>query len=221
MKKFLISLICHNLLILPAFCMITDDFAEQTLDKTKPYPKPANSIIIDEFAESNTAKNQYTKNSVDLNESIPTCSQNSYITKKKVIITDKVDLTKVEIRIKNAVSTKDKTIDEGDYIEFETVKDVYINNKHYPKGTVVRARIENISQNGMKGVPADIVLANFTLANHNLIGEVTKTGANRSLWLYPVSYIGTGFFGLGPLLLFIRGGHAKINRSQTFILHVK
>lgn len=242
MKKFLITLICHNLLVMPAFCMISDDFVEETLDKTKPYQKTRvinitdefaeqslqnvkptvirKQIITDEFAENNHAKNGTLVKQVDLHEFLPKHSSKDYTNYKKSIITDISNLNKIEIRICQKFTTKNRKIDEGDYIKFETVTPITIKNKTYPKGTIVQARVENISQNQSKGVPADIVLGNFTIDNNKLVGEISKTGANRSLWVYPCSYIGSGFFGLGAFLLFIRGGHAKILPTERFILHL-
>lgn len=245
MKKLLITLICHNLLIMPAFCMISDSLAEEKLDSSRPYPKPRTvnitdsfaedslkncnptrikiRLITDEFAESNTAKNVPLLEPVDLHEYLPTHTSQDYNKYKKncqkAIDLENSNLAKIKIRIRNPLTTKNKTVDEGDYIEFETVEAVYINNRNYPKGTIVKARVENISQNRSKGVPADIVIGNFTIDNHKLNGEITKTGANRSLWVYPASYIGSGFFGLGALLLFIRGGHAKITPFENFTIY--
>lgn len=243
MKKFLITLICHNLLITPAFCMISDSFAEMNLDSSKPYPKPKTinitdrfaeqnlkgskptiiktKIIVDEFAENNHAKNEPLTCPVDLHEFVPTHTNKDYTNYKKTVITDRSNLEQIEIKICKYLTTKNQKLDEGDYIEFKTLKPVTINNKTYPKRTIVRGRIETMSQNKAKGVPADIIIGNFTIDNNNLVGEITKTGANRSLWLYPVTCVGTCFFGLGLLLLFIRGGHAKISPRELFVIHIQ
>lgn len=241
-KKLLTTLICHNLLIMPAFCMISDSFAEETLDKSKPLPNAKeinirdsfaeNSLkgaqpkifrtrlIVDEFAESNQAKNEALITPIDLHEFLPTHTHQDYANYKKAIVADKSELNQLEINIRYFFSTCDSGIDEGDYLEFETQKPITIKNKTYPKGTTVKGRIETISQNRTKGVPADLVIGNFTIDNHELVGEITKTGANRSLWVYPTATIGAGFFGLGALLLLIRGGHAKITPKEKFILHI-
>lgn len=242
MKKFLITLICHNLLVMPAFCMMSDSFVEETLDKSKPLPKAKiihitddlaekslqgskpkviqTRPIIDEFAESNHAKNSVLIGPTDLHEFVPKHTSQDYANYKKAVVADKLELEQIEIRICNYLTTRNRKVDEGDYIEFETLKPITIKNVIYPKGTIVRGRIETISQNKTKGVPADIVIGNFTIDNNPLIGEIEKTGANRAIWLYPTSCIGCGLFGLGVFLLFIRGGHAKISQKKHFILHV-
>ncbi len=242
MKKFLITLICHNLLIMPAFCMISDSFAENNLDSSKPYPKPKvvnitddfaeeslkgskpviikPRVIVDEFAENNHAKNEPLIAPVDLREFVPTHTRQDYANYRKDIITDKSSLDKVEIKICNHLTTKNRKIDEGDYIEFETLKPITIKNKTYPKGTIITGRIETISQNKPKGIPADLVIGNFKIDNQELVGEIARTGANRSLWVYPASCAGACFFGLGAFLLLIRGGHAKISPVEHFTLHL-
>lgn len=220
MKKFLITLICHNLLIMPAFCMISDSFAEESLKGSRPTIIKTR-IIVDEFAENNHAKNELLIDPVDLHEFLPTHTSRDYINYKKKVITDKSELEQINIRICNRITTKSKKLDEGDYLEFETLKPVTIKNKTYPKGTTVTGRIETVSQNRPKGVPADLVIGNFIIDNHNLVGEITKTGANRSLWVYPVSCVGACFFGLGAFLLFIRGGHAKISPTEHFVIHIQ
>lgn len=112
---------------------------------------------------------------------------------------------------------------EGDLINFVLAQDVTIKNKLYKKGTKVIARVENLSQNGARGVPADLVIDNFVLApNVKLAGSIEKKGANRSLWLYPTSsvLIATIIFSpAGLLMLPIRGGHAKLKPNHVYNLN--
>ena len=171
-------------------------------------------IITDTFAENNKKKNEYKKPKIDFAEQI-TITSKEQITIKKAPTFNKEDALAIKIRIKKYFTTKQK-LEEGDFIEFETISENKIENKIYPIGTTVKARIETISYNKSYGVPSDVVVGNFSIDNIPLQGEISKTGANRTLWLYPVSYIGTIFFGLGILLLPIRGGHAKIKQKQIF-----
>ena len=71
------------------------------------------------------------------------------------------------------------------------------------------------------GVPADLVIGSFTLNGVPLGGEINKTGANRSLWVYPCMYGTLWFFGIGVLFIPIRGGHAKIKTTETYTLYAK
>lgn len=246
MKKYLISFICFNILSMPAFALINDDFVDSTLDKSKPYPahitknitddfvdtslseipitklsKRQKPLVIDEFAENNTSKNASLNQRIIINEVLPKSNYKSLVYGKKRAVIDKIGMTPVQIRIKNEITSKFIKIDEGDYVEFETVKPVVINNKEYPTGTTVKGRVETISPNDMRGTPGDIVVSNFEIDGIKMHGELAKTGANRTLWLYPTSIVFSAFFGLGVLLLFIRGGHAKITPSQVFTVYVK
>lgn len=235
-KKYLSILLCFNILALPAYCIISDDFVEKTLSKkqkitpaqkpiikdafveqtigTNLKPKPVKKVIItDSFAQNNKNKNQYTKPKVDFSEQ--KVANIKQITQPKIAIVNSENSTPIKIRVKKYISTKQK-IDEGEFIEFETLSDVKIKNKMYKAGTTVKARIETISYNKIWGVPSDLIIGNFSLDGKKLTGEISKTGANRSLWLYPTAYITTLFFGLGVFLIPIRGGHAKIKPQQTY-----
>lgn len=240
MKKVLAFLISLNFAVMPAYCTITDDFAEKTLNKSltvqkynyvpitddfaeglnvdkKINTKPA-QIITDTFAESNKNKNISVGKRVPLEEYIPKVDSNKQVTKKIVVI-DNNSATAVPVRICELYSTRYK-IDEGDYIDFETTKEVRIKGKTYPAGTPVKARVETISQNGAMGVPADLIISNFSIEGIPLSGEVNKIGANRTLWVRPSVYLLTIlFFGSGVLLIPIRGGHAKIRPTETFMLY--
>ena len=239
-KKILSLFICFNIVSMPAYCTINDDFVEktlpketkiqkvkkieiidsfveQTLDKNLKTKKTKSNNLVDTFAESNQNKNAYTKPDVNFYEQIVVTTNKKIEPKKTILITDSNSIP-VQIRIRKQLSTKQK-IDEGDYIEFETISDVKIKNKNYPKGTVIKARVETISQNKMWGVPSDLTVGNFNLDGQKLNGEINKTGANRSLWLYPTVYMTTFMFGAGLLLIPIRGGHAKIKPKQVFTVH--
>lgn len=240
LKKILAFLICFNMSYLPAHCIIQDDFAEKALNKNakiKEAQKPKinddfaennlsknykikeikNEIIEDKFAENNKNRGYYHKLNIDFNEQVVPFKNEVMIAKKADILTSQ-NTTPVKIRIKKYLSTRHK-VDEGDYIEFETLSEVKIKDKIYPKGTKVKARIETISQNKIWGVPSDLVVGNFTIDGKPLQGEINKTGANRSLWLYPTIYMTSFCFGFGLLLVPIRGGHAKIRPSQIYTVN--
>ena len=141
-----------------------------------------------------------------------------YNKEKVKYVIDNENLIPIKVRIKNYLSTKQK-IDEGDFIEFETITELKVKNKSYPVGTTIKARIETISYNKIWGVPSDLTVGNFSIDNTPLKGEINKTGANRSLWLYPTIYLTGFFFGIGFLLIPIRGGHAKIRPQQVFTVY--
>ena len=240
MKKLLALLICTNFIISPVFSEITDDFAEKTLGrnlKVKEYKKtditdtfaeetlnknvkPAEhkyKPITDGFAEKNRNKNNFSKKTVSYDEIIPEVTT---VFKRKVVVIDPDEMTSVPVRIKNNFSTKQKA-QEGDYLEFETTKDIVINGKKYPSGTTVNARIENITMNEPLGVPATLTVENFSVDGIHLGGEIHKTGANRTLWVYPCMVSTLWFFGAGALFFPIMGGHAKILKEQIYTLYAE
>lgn len=243
LKKLLALSICFNLIAsAPALCQINDDFAQKslskdlqieknqkvniedefvqkTLDKNLKVKTTKPKLVVDDFAQKNTQKNAYSKPKVDFCEQIVVVDKNISAPKKPLVVIGENSVP-VKIRIKKNYSTRNK-IDEGDYIYFETVSDVKINNKTYPAGTSVKARVETVSQNKIWGVPSDLTIGNFTLEGNKLGGEINKTGANRSLWLYPTVYLTACFFGVGLLLIPIRGGHAKVNTRQIYTMEYR
>ena len=240
MKKLFLLVLCINFLSLPAYGLITDDFAEKTLGKDLKIKKVKKVTIKDEFAdktldkelqiknkqiktitdsfaEKNNGKNPKINNKIEYNEIIPSAKK---LSAKKIVIIDESKMQPVTVNIKKYFTTR-QNADEGDYIEFETVNNIKINNKIYPAGTVVLARVETISKNKSVGVPSDLVIGNFSIDGIPLAGEISKTGANRALWVRPCAAAFLLFFGAGLLFLPIRGGHAKIYPSQIYTLYAK
>ena len=64
-KKYLVILICFNLLVLPAYCAISDDFVEKTLSNKQQILAAQQPIIKDTFVEKtiNTKSKKTIKNS--------------------------------------------------------------------------------------------------------------------------------------------------------------
>ena len=217
-KNILSVIICLFCAISPAYCEIVDDFADSTLDKNLKIKTYTYKPIYDNFGESNKNKSKHHIVNVNFQETLPN-TINKPVSKKLVVI-DTNSMLAIPVRIKKHFSTKNK-IQEGEYIEFETIKDVTINNKFYPAGTTVKARIETISGNKMKGVPSDLAVGNFSIDEIPLGGEISKMGANRSIWLRPV-YMGLSVvYGIGIPFMFIRGGHAKIKTSEIYTLYAE
>lgn len=202
---------------LPKQPTIIDEFAQKSIDKDLQINPNEAKIIDDNFAENNKNKNIVVVKKITIDEKLP-CVKEKSANFKKTLVVDNENSQPVKIRIKKDFSTNQE-IEEGDYIEFETISDVKIQNKTYPAHTTVKARVETISPNKMWGVPADLTVGNFTLDNHSLNGEINKTGANRSLWLYPTVYFTSFFFGAGLLLIPIHGGEAKIKNLDIYTIY--
>lgn len=181
---------------------IEDDFINTFKSKIQIDPIIVNnSVIQDDFIQNISKCNSF-------NESYYT--NNSFV--------DTLDSKELLIKSSQYVSTKNNLL-EGKILKFTVCKPIQIDKYYIDKGTSVLARIENISLNQSFGTPASIIISNFQLPEFptiNIEGSINKTGANRSLWVYPVGSSFLPFFGLGALVYTIRGGHAKIYTSEIF-----
>ncbi len=124
------------------------------------------------------------------------------------------ELNRIPLKIKSIedISTQ-KEIEEGQKLIFLTTEDTVLkHNKVLSAGSRVIGKVETVSKNGIKGVPADLIIGDFKIeymSNIKLEGQIKKEGANRTLWVYPVL----------PILFPIKGGHAKINANEEFTLY--
>lgn len=125
----------------------------------------------------------------------------------------------VKLKVVRKISTKHK-ISEGDTILFKTIEDVSITEKKLPKGTKIVGRIETISESDKMGTPANIIVDNFYVEDNPDIcfyGNIARTGANRSIWVYPLYQAGNiMFYVAGFVFVPIHGGHAKLNENDTY-----
>jgi len=245
MKKFISIFICFNLLILNQgiICAeiiqdnllkkldknlktetqkqipIIDDFALKTLNQNLKITKENQEIIEDELVKNSLRTNaKITKEvhkpiqdnlAISLNESL--MPKNNTI--KAISTFDKIKISP----IKNYTTRKAQL---NDKIEFILMEDIKINNISHKKGEKISANIENLSQNGAYGVPADLVVGNFKIGNQILDGTLTRQGANRAIWVYPSAYVLSVFFGLGLFVLPIRGGHAKLKPNKIYEIDI-
>lgn len=140
---------------------------------------------------------------------------------------EKYDFSKeqvpIELKVVRNLSTK-KDLREGQVIVFRTIRDVVINGKVLPKGTRVSGKVEVVSESDKMGTPFNIVIDNFNVKNPenvnetiNFHGTVAKSGANRTLWVYPLYQAGNlVLYVAGFAFVPIHGGHAKLLTNETF-----
>ena len=141
----------------------------------------------------------------------------------KIKVKTNYDFSKAQIPVQMKViknlTTKNNIV-EGDSILFKTVNEVTVNGTVLPKGTQVIGRVETVSASDKMGCPANIVVDNFYVKDNPDIcfyGNVSKTGANRSIWVYPLYQAGNILlYAAGFVFVPIHGGHAKILTSDTF-----
>lgn len=77
---------------------------------------------------------------------------------------------KIPVKISpiQVISTNYDEIEVGDYINFEVIKDVYVNDKLYIKeGTTIKGLVDFIHPNGWGGDSADIVFKTFYTKDAN------------------------------------------------------
>ncbi|MGN0014523.1 MAG: hypothetical protein ACI37T_03800 [Candidatus Gastranaerophilaceae bacterium] len=187
---------------------ITEDIQDILIDQSfiqehSMLPDTEYTPVYDSFAEVNLAK----------------FSKVSYT--KKIYDFENINNIKIKIKSKKLISTKNIE-EEGQIVDFIVAEDVIFNEKIIiPKNSIIQARVETISPNMSKGIPADLVIGSFKYKNYNLDGEISKTGANRLYWVLPTAFVmNTLFFGCGYVLWAIRGGHAKFRPNQIFEINL-
>ncbi len=141
---------------------------------------------------------------------------------RKVLPKISYDFTKKQVPIKIKISQHLKStrnIFEGSTIPFVAQHDFEINGKKYNSGTTILGRVETISASDKMGTPESIKISNFYIPDEEieLYGSVSKTGANRSIWVYPLYQAGNiTFYVAGFVFVPIHGGRAKLLTSEEF-----
>ncbi len=142
---------------------------------------------------------------------------------RKILPKNQYDFTKrqIPIQIQLAQQITTKGMLEGSIIPFLATHDFEINGKKYKKGTTVLGRVEVLSASDKMGVPETLKIDNFYIDDNgeeiNLSGSVSKTGANRSIWVYPLYQAGNiTFYVAGFVFVPIHGGRAKLLTSESF-----
>ena len=74
------------------------------------------------------------------------------------------------------------------------------------------------------GTPESIKIDNFYIDDNgneiNLSGSISKTGANRSIWVYPLYQAGNiTFYVAGFIFVPIHGGRAKFSTTDSFTVY--
>lgn len=145
---------------------------------------------------------------------------------RKILPKNKYDFTKkqIPVQIQLAEQLKTKELLEGTIVRFVATHDFEINGKKFEKGTNVIGRVETLSASDKMGTPESLKIDNFFIDNNgkeiNLSGSVSKTGANRSIWVYPLYQAGNiTFYVAGFVFVPIHGGRAKLSTSETFTVY--
>ncbi len=144
---------------------------------------------------------------------------------RKILPKTRYDFTKqqIPVQIKLAQQIKTNKLLEGSIVNFVATHDFEINGKIFKKGTSVFGRVEVLSASDKMGVPETLKIDNFYIEDNgqeiNLSGSVSKTGANRSIWVYPLYQAGNiTFYAAGFVFVPIHGGRAKLSTKDSFIV---
>ena len=207
---------------------IQDAFAEKTLQNIQPKIHAENQKIEDVLVNKTLSGEKY---KIKKQENIVITDNFADKTLKNIPISAKKANAKfdfesikqipIKVVITKSITTK-KNLKEGQELNFKVISDVVLDkNLKLNKGAIITAKLETISPNQAFGVPADIIIDDFKISSNqseiNFEGNIHKIGANRSLWVYPVGYLGgIIFFGAGFLLFTVRGGHAKIKTRNVY-----
>lgn len=142
---------------------------------------------------------------------------------RKILPKTRYDFTKqqIPIHIQLAQTLKTKGLLEGSVVPFIATHDFEIKGKKFKKGTEVLGRVETLSASDKMGVPESLKIDNFYIEDNgqeiNLSGSVSKTGANRSIWVYPLYQAGNiTFYVAGFIFVPIHGGRSKISPMESF-----
>ena len=142
---------------------------------------------------------------------------------KRINPKNKYDFTKKQVPIKIKIAKQLKStrqILEGSTIPFVAEHDFEINSKKYSKGTTILGRVETISASDKMGTPESIKISNFYIPDSqeiDLYGSISKNGANRSIWVYPLYQAGNILlYAAGFAVVPIHGGRVKLSASESF-----
>ena len=142
---------------------------------------------------------------------------------RKILPKTRYDFTKqrIPLQIQLAQNLKTKGLLEGSVIPFLAIHDFEIKGKKFKKGTTVLGRVETLSASDKMGVPETLKIDNFYIEDNgkeiNLSGSISKTRANRSIWVYPLYQAGNiTYYAAGFIFVPIHGGRVKLSTKNTF-----
>lgn len=203
---------------------LIDEFAQKTLDKNLKIKIEKQETIEDTFAIKTLNPNLQIKKA----QYIPIVDEFAIKTLDKNIPFEKISPRAIDDKLvqKAKISPIQKrstrNLSEGENINFRLLEDILVDGKHYKSGSIIKGRIETVAPNQAMGTPASLIVGNFALAdNVKLDGQISQTGANRTIWLYPTVLTMNIFCGLGILFMPIRGGHAKLRPSKIYEIDIR
>ena len=230
--------------------IIKDELVESTLkDKNLTFEKYEKPVIQDELTKflDYIEKPQVRKGLIIENEDVhylktvkkPYVNENITIENEDIknLNYDRIDIldnvnnadfqdTLNVLKIKPVKIISAKNCHLGQYVEFKTIGNTRYKDNYIEDGTSIIGKITNITDNAFGGTPGDITIENFQFKdkskrNFRLEGTINKHGANRTLWIVPLT-VATNFFTFcgGYLFYIIKGGHTKLKPGDEFELEI-
>lgn len=132
------------------------------------------------------------------------------------------DTVLIDLRIKEKISTRDKTLYEGMPVVFEVYKTAFCKNKPVAKkGDIIKGKVKYVIPSGLNGMPYCLIVGDFNFPNldsNKISYEYKKEGFNRTYFVLPLKWALTFLPPTGSLTNFIKGGHAKITPKTKITL---
>lgn len=130
----------------------------------------------------------------------------------------------VKLKVCGDISTRDKRkYLFGEDVKLQVKSNVFYKNRLFlKKGTPANAKIEQIVESGMNGIPYYIYLGDFEiegLESSKIMADYHKTGLNLVYWVYPFKWALTFLPPSGILTNLIKGGHAKITTADVITVY--
>ncbi len=134
------------------------------------------------------------------------------------------DCVPIKLVVSKNISTKDKRKHlYGEEVQLKVKSNVFYKNKLLlKKGTPATAKIDQIVESGMNGIPYYIYLNDFKiegLSSTKIQSDYYKSGLNLMFWVYPLKWTLTFLPPTGMLTNLIRGCHAKITSDDVIIVY--
>lgn len=203
--------------------LITEEFIQKNSKEINvSQPKIEDFLITDDFILKNSDKIFIFKPHYhDYFAEYSLKKYKNVVYKRKTYDFQNIHHTYVKVHSAREISTKHE-INAGDEVYFYVDENVQKDGKTIiKKGEKLTARVATISESGLYGVPADIIIGDFQLGDIPISGEITKEGFTHTYWIIPVSNVASFFIPFsGQLFRFIHGGHAKIKTKDVFELQL-
>ena len=130
----------------------------------------------------------------------------------------------IKLKVCNDISTRDKRkYLFGEEVNLKVKSNVFYKNKLFLKrGTPAVAKIDQIVESGMNGIPYYIYLNDFEIEGleaSKILADYHKSGLNLVYWVYPVKWALSFLPPSGILTNLIKGGHAKITTADVITVY--